>query len=183
MDKKYNKGEKIGIIMYLLTMCFIGIGATFAYLSVSQDEEDAAKVYAGRIDVNYIDGNEVSADLLYPISEPEFNNTKNVYRKKFGIRTEGTLEQLVSVDFQVTNTEFNNNSIKYALYTSEGRKLATGYINGGVNNLTKNLYFKPTELKEYVLILWLDENGNDQNEEQNKKLAGTIIIDSVQIKN
>ena len=180
---KNNKKKIFSMIIFLLIIFCLGFGLTFAYLSlVSSAEKDSTKIYAGRIDVNYIQGNEVITNILYPISEPSFNTTSNVYRNKFGVSTEGTLEQTVAIDFKVNNNSFSNNTIKYAIYTSNGNKLATGYLNGsGTTTLADNIYFKENELKEFVLIIWLDENSLSQNTEEGKNLTGTIIINSRQI--
>lgn len=182
MKKKYTKKEVFLITIYIISIFFIGIGVTFSYFSmVKSAKKDSTKIYSGTLNINFIQGNDVSVDVLYPISEPSFNTTRNVYRNRFGVSTEGTLEQNVSIKFFVSDTMFSNNSIKYALYTSSGTKIETGYLNKGVTVLTDNLYFKPIETREFVLLLWLDENSKDQNLEQNKKMTGTITVESVQL--
>lgn len=183
MKKKYSRKEIFNIIIYLLVIFFIGIGVTFSYFAlVAQADKDSTRIYAGKMDINFIQGQEVSTDILYPISEPSFNAIRNVYRNKFSINTTGTLEQLVSINFKTTVNEFASDSIKYAIYTSSGAKIATGYINQEKNILVDNLYFKENENREFVLLIWLDNNYKDQNLEQGKKLTGTIIVESTQMK-
>lgn len=182
MKKRYSKKEVFLIVIYLISIFFIGIGVTFSYFSmVKSANKDSTKIYSGTLNINYIQGSDVSIDVLYPISEPSFNTSRNVYRNKFGVNTDGTLEQNVSIRFFASDTTFSNNSIKYALYNSNGTKIETGYINKGLTVLTDNLYFKSVETREFVLLLWLDENSKDQNLEQDKKLTGTIIIESTQL--
>ena len=181
--KKYKKKEIFNIVIYLLAIFFIGIGVTFSYFSlVDQAEKDSTRVYAGKMDINFIQGQEVSTDVLFPISEPKFNSRKNVYRNRFTIATSGTLEQMVTIKFKTTINEFASDSIKYAIYTGDGNKLATGYINQTESTLVDNLYFKEHENREFVLLIWLDNNYQNQNDEQGKKLTGTIIIESTQLK-
>ena len=180
---KYSKREVFNLIIYLLIIFFVGTGLTFSYFNlVNSAEKDSTKIYAGRMDINYIQGNEVSTDILYPISEPTFTTIRNVYRNKFEIRTVGTLEQMVSIYFETSLNQFSENSIKYAIYSSNGNKLKTGYINEGKNLLVDNLYFSENENREFVLILWLDDNGNDQNSNQGRKLTGKIVVESTQLK-
>jgi len=183
MGRKYSKKEMFNIILYLLVIFFIGAGVTFSYFAlVAEADKDSTRIYAGKMDISFIQGQDVSVDILYPISEPSFNAIRNVYRNRFSIKTTGTLEQMVSIRFKSTLNEFADDSIKYAMYTADGNKLATGYINQIDNLLVDNLYFRENEDREFVLLIWLDNNGKDQNLEQKKKLTGTIIVDSVQMK-
>lgn len=183
MKKRYSKREIFNIVIYLLVIFFIGIGVTFSYFAlVAEAEKDSTRIYAGKMDINFIQGQDVSTDIFYPISKPSFNQERNVYRNRFAVSTNGTLEQLVSINFKTTINQFANDSIKYSIYTSTGTELATGYINQENNVLVDNLYFKENENREFVLILWLDDNKKDQNFEQGKKLVGTIVIESTQMK-
>ena len=96
MKIKYTKKEKILIIFYLFMILFLGFGITFSYfLLADAAEKDSTRVYAGRLDVNYIQGNVVATEKLQPIPEPDFYTTDTVYRNTFAVRTEGTLEQTV----------------------------------------------------------------------------------------
>jgi len=183
MKNKFNKKEVFSIIWYILMIFFVTSGVTFSYFAVVDSaEKDSTKIYSGKIDINFIEGNEVSTDVLYPIKEPSFNSLRNVYRNRFGISSSGTLEQLVAIDFKVTENQFVDNSLKYAIYSGDGNKLQTGYLNQGTVKLIDNLYFKENEKREFVLIVWLDDNGNDQNAMQDKKMSGTIVVNSTQYK-
>lgn len=183
MKKRYSKREIFNIIIYLLVIFFIGIGVTFSYFSlVAEAEKDSTKIYAGKMDINFIQGQDISTDILFPIPEPSFNQERNVYRNRFTVRTTGTLEQMVSINFVSTLNEFESDSIMYAVYTGTGSKLATGYINQENNVLVDNLYFKDNESRDFVLILWLNDNKKNQNQEMKKKLTGTIVINSTQMK-
>ena len=183
MKRKYSKREIFNLCIYLLVIFFIGIGVTFSYFAlVAEADKDSTRIYAGKMDINFIQGNDVSTDVMFPIKEPNFNTTRNVYRNRFGISTKGTLEQAVTINFITTLNEFENDSIKYALYSSSGNKLATGYLNQENNILVDNLYFKDNENREFVLLIWLDDNNKNQNLEQEKKLTGTIVVNSTQLK-
>lgn len=179
---KYSKREIFYIVIYLLIIFFIGTGLTFSYLNlVNSAEKDSTRIYAGRMDINFIQGQEVSTDILYPISEPSFNQIRNVYRNRFEISTIGTLEQMVSIKFETSLNEFSNNSIKYAIYSGSGNKLADGYINEPKSTLAENLYFTENETREFVLIIWLDNSNQNQNSNQGKILKGTIVVESTQL--
>ena len=112
--------------------------------------------------------------------EPSFNETRNIYKKKFSVNSKGTLEQNVSISFEVSKNEFSTNSIKYSLYNDNGTKLSSGYVNNGLVTLVDNQYFKENETRDYILIIWLEENSKDQTKEQGKMLSGTIVVQSKQ---
>ena len=94
MNIKFNKKEKIILVVYLFVILILGAGITYSFfLLADRAKEDSTKVYAGKLDVNYIEGSQVIADILYPIPEPNFNVEKDVYKNRFTVSSEGTLEQ------------------------------------------------------------------------------------------
>lgn len=143
-------------------------------------KKDSTRVYAGKLDVKYTKGNDVITNTLYPIPEPSFEETKDIYKTTFTVGSEGTLEQNVSINFQVAKNEFSTNAIKFALYSGDGEKINTGYLNTGMVTLIDNLYFEKVETREYVLIIWLQETPEDQSAEQGSKLSGRIVVNSKQ---
>lgn len=180
MNIKYSKKEKILIIFYLIMICFLGLGISYSFYLLAQSaEKDSTKVYAGRLDINYIQGNVVSTESLQPIPEPDFYTTDTVYRNTFGVRTDGTLEQTVEIGFDVSKNEFTDDMLRYALYTEEGIKLATGYLNEGFVTMIDNVYFKAVETRNFVLMIWLEEKPYEQYEQGNR-LYGKIVINSKQ---
>lgn len=181
MNIKYTTKEKFLIVFYLFMIFFLGLGITFSYFLLADSaEKNTTKVYAGRLDVNYIQGNIIAADKLYPRDEPNFNSTKDVYRNRFTVSTDGTLEQNVEIGFDITKSEFSSDMIRYALYNSDGTMISTGYLNEGYVVMAKNLYFKPIESREFEMFIWLESKSFAQGEEQGKKLFGKILINSKQ---
>lgn len=181
MKIKYTKKEKILIIFYLFMILFLGFGITFSYfLLADAAEKDSTRVYAGRLDVNYIQGDTINTERLYPIPTADFYTTKNIYRNKFYVSSDGTLEQTVQIGFNVIKNQFSDDMIKYKLYTENGEEVSTGYINQGFTVLVDNLYFEPVESRAYILLLWLEEKPFDQTQEMENKLSGRIIINSKQ---
>ena len=68
----------------------------------------------------------------------------------------------------------------YSLYDDEGL-LAESFLEG--NNeliLSKNIELLHDETKNYTLIIWLKENGENQNKEMRKDLIGQIRVDASQ---
>ena len=105
-----------------------------------------------------------------------------MYRNSFSISSSGTLEQIIAIDFEVTKNDFTDNSLMYAIYTNTGIKLITGYLNQGTIRLIDNLYFSENETRDFVLLVWLADNYQDQNELQGRSMTGTIVVNSTQYK-
>lgn len=181
MKVRYTKKEKFLIIFYLVMIFFLSLGISFSYFLLADSaKKDTTKVYAGRLDVNYIQGNDVVFDPLYPIPTPDFNTRKNVYRNKFYVNSDGTLEQNVQIGFDILKTEFSKDMIRYRLYTGSGEELSTGYLNEGFVVMIDNLYFEAIESREFVLMIWLEEKPFEQTDQMENKLYGRIIINSKQ---
>ena len=181
--KNNKKSEIFNIILYILIIFFITTGVTFSYFAlVDSAEKDSTKIYSGKLDINFIQGNDVSTDVLFPIKEPSFYQIRNVYRNSFSISSSGTLEQIIAIDFDVTKNDFTDNSLMYAIYTNTGIKLITGYLNQGTIRLIDNLYFSENETRDFVLLVWLADNYQDQNELQGRSMTGTIVVNSTQYK-
>jgi len=181
MNIKFSKKEKILIVFYLVMIFFLGLGITFSFfLLAASAEEDSTRLYAGRLDINYIQGNEVNVKPLQPIPEPGFNETENIYINKFFVKSDGTLEQNVQIGFDVFSNQFSKDMIRFKLYTGEGEELSTGYLNEGYEVLIDNMYFEPVEQREFALYLWLEEKPFDQSQEMENKLIGTIRVKAKQ---
>ena len=117
---------------------------------------------------------------MYPIADPDFNETENIYKNRFYVKSDGTLEQNVQIGFDIYSNEFSKDMIRYKLYTGTGTELSTGYLNEGYQVMIDNLYFEPVEKREFVLFLWLEEKPYEQSEEMENKLKGTIRVKAKQ---
>lgn len=180
MNIKLSRKEKFLLFFYLFMIIILGIGISFSFFLLADSApKDSTKVYAGRIDVKYTQGEDVIAETLYPIPEPDLNTTESIYRTNFTVATDGTLEQTVQIGFNITKNIFSKDMIRYALYNDTGTKLSTGYLNEGFVVLHDNIYFKAVEEKEFILIIWLEEKPYEQHE-QGSKLNGHFIINSKQ---
>lgn len=169
------------LILTLITMI---IGATLAYFSlVASQKKEGTVLYTGKLEINYIDGIYIKNPILYPINEPTYNTYDNVYRNSFSIASSGTLDQVISVELEVANNEFSENTIKYVLFNENGQKLNTGNVpKTGKVTLASDMYLEPTGTAKYTLIIWLNNTNYVQNIEMGKTVTGKINIHSKQIK-
>lgn len=183
-NKKRRPKYLLFTITTILTIFVLALGATFSYYGiVASQEKDSTRVYSGSLSINYKDGNIIS-QTLFPISEPNLNTTDYLYRNNFTVSSTSTIDQLISINLEITTNEFVTNSLKFALYdTDTGEKISDGPIlTIGTVSVANSLSFPQVGLKNYTLLIWLQETDTNQDKDRDKLLVGTIHINSVQAK-
>lgn len=184
IESPKEKKNLFYIIVLLLTLIIMIIGATLAYFSlVASQKEEGTVLYTGTLQVNYIDGIYLKDPILYPLKNVNYNTYDKVYRNNFSVASTGTLDQIIAVDLVITKSEFTTNSLKYALYNSRGRELTTGYINQeGTINIIDNTFLSHGETAKYTLIIWLEDNNQDQTANMGAIVSGRFDVHAVQAK-
>lgn len=182
MNKTANKKDLFYYIILILTLIAVIIGATFAiYTFLHKQQEGSSAVYTGTLAIEYLSGDIIKCNNLYPIDDPEYTETKNVYKNNFKIKNLGTLKSLLTIYLDINTNEFSNKYLMYSLYNEEGEKISEGKITGTKKlNLITNLSIDPETTADFTLIIWLKENGENQNEEMKKTLTATIKVDANQ---
>lgn len=184
MESSDEKKKIFYMIVLVLTLITMIIGATLAYFSLlSSQEEEGTVLYTGKLEINYIDGVHIQNPELIPTKNPNFNTYDGVYRNNFSVASSGTLEQVISIELEVTNNEFREDAIKYAIYNEKGLKITEGYVpKEGKITMLSDIYLSAKGTAKYTLMVWLDNTGYNQNDEMGKRIVGKINIHSRQIR-
>ena len=96
MNSTANKKDIFYIIVLILTFITVIVGATFAlYALIFSQEEGTSAVYTGNLSIEYLSGEIINCNLLYPTEKPEFETEENVYRNKFRVTNTGSLDSLI----------------------------------------------------------------------------------------
>lgn len=181
MNTTTSKKDFFYIVVLILTFITVVVGATFAiYSLIFKQKEGANAVYTGTFSIEYLSGNIINCNLLKPMEELDLNNETNVYKNKFRVTNTGSLDSLVSVVLEIKKNEFSNETLMYSLYDETGL-LISNFLTGK-NELTlyKNIVLENGNSKDFILFIWLKENGENQNEEMKKNLVGQIRVDASQ---
>lgn len=184
MESSESKKNLFYMIVLVLTLIVMIIGATLAYFSlIASQKEEGTVLYTGKLEINYIDGIYIKNPELMPIKNPDYNTYEGVYRNNFAVASSGTLEQTITIELELSNNEFRENAIKYAIYNANGQKMANGNVpkNGKVT-LASDMYLESTGTAQYTLIIWLDNTNYNQNSEMGKTITGRINIHSKQMR-
>ena len=185
LESSAEKKRLFYMIVLVLTLIVMIIGATFAYLKlVSSQKEDGTVLYTGTVQVNYIDGTYVDNPVLYPLRSVNYDTYDNVYRNTFAVTSTGTLDQTLVIDLNIDQSDFNENELKYVLYSNNGNELAQGNVpKSGIVNLTRNIFLEHGKTARYTLIVWLSDNSNVSYGSEEKTFSGKIDVTAIQIKN
>lgn len=184
-DSKRRKNDIFYLLLLFFTLITMIIGITFTYFSLlTKEDDDSTKVQTGTLAINYIDGQEINTYALLPISEPNLNTKYSTYKKSFSISSSNsTLDQNFSIYIDVTNNEFDNDALGFILYDANGNRISSGNIpSSGKVLLASNIELKTGETKTYTVLIWLQDNGNNQDYEQGKNFSGEFYITTEQIK-
>ena len=83
----------------------------------------------------------------------------------------------------VTKNEFAPSALGFVLYDSDNNKIAKGWIpKVGKVLMSSNIYLKSGETKNFTVLIWLQENNQNQDYEQGNTFVGGFDIDARQIK-
>lgn len=185
MNEGKSKKDIFYFVVLLLTMITMVVGITFTYFNlIASEKEDSTKIQAGSLSINYIDGRTIDTYALLPIDEPTLNTKYSVYKKEFYISSDGTLDQTLDMYINIMKNDFTDNALKYALYNSMNRRIEVGYIpsEGRVLMNNSEIYLKNNTTEKFTVLIWLQENGQNQDHEQGKTFVGGFDITATQVK-
>ena len=182
MESHANRKDFFYIVVLILTFITVVVGMTFAiYAWIFRHEEGSSAVYTGTLSIEYLSGNIIDFNLLWPASKPNFDTKDNVYRNEFRVTNTGSLGGIIDVKINVELNEFSNDTLMYVLYNSSGEELITGNLNGTDDVvIASNVLLDAGAKENYVLIVWLNESNQNQNTEMRKDFVGTISVDANQ---
>ena len=85
----------------------------------------------------------------------------------------------------VTTLKENNESDDYKENSEDFEEIIEGYIDNNSKEviIASNLEFNSNKTEEYTLLIWIEENGEDQSKDMKKNLRGTIRVEAIQDKN
>ena len=167
------KNKKLYITLFALSIIFLGIGGTFAYLTTSVTATNITQVKAGNLTMT-IDGGGNSNVTLFPAKCTSDYAIKKTIKASAKNTSGGKVSFSVGMNVAVLSDSLKRATMKYALSTS-----ATSCTDGLIANgnfkdksvdddiwLIKNDYDNITQssntyTKTYYLYIWLDESETE----------------------
>ena len=184
MESSDEKKKIFYMTVLVLTLITMIIGATMAYFALKASQKDeGTKLYTGTLEINYIDGVYVNGVTLMPMNKPDYNVYEDVYRNNFAISSGGTLDQVITVNLDVSKNEFSEGVLRYIIFSETGKELATGNVpKTGSVTLANNIFLGHNDTAKYTLLIWFNNTGYNQNSEAGNQILGKISIYGKQMK-
>ena len=184
MNNSKSRTDIFYFIVLILTLLIMIVGVTFTYFSlIASDKDDSTMIKTGTLAINYVDGNAIDTYALMPINEPNLDTKYSVYKKRFSVKSTGTLDQKLDIYMFITDNQFRENALNYALYDSSGYKISMGTIPKTDKILIgSNIDLKSNKERSFTVLIWLQESYNDQDYEMGNTFKGGFDITASQIK-
>ncbi len=175
------KNKKLYITLFALSILFLGIGGTFAYLTTTITATNITQVKAGNLTMT-IDGGGNDNVTLFPAKCTSDYAIKKTIKASAKNTSGGKVSFSVGMNVAVLSDSLKRTTMKYALSTSATSctdgLIASGNFKDATQGsdiwIVKNDYDNITQssntyTKTYYLYIWLD-----QSETQN--LSGNISV-------
>ena len=175
------KNKKLYITLFALSIIFLGIGGTFAYLTTSVTATNITQVKSGNLTMT-VDGGGNENVTLFPAKCTSAYAIKKTIKASAKNTSGGKVSFSIGMNVATLSSDLKRATMKYALSTS-----ATSCTDGLVANgnfkdatvgsdiwLVKNDYDNITNTsntynKTYYLYIWLDET-------ETQNLSGSISV-------
>ena len=175
------KNKKLYITLFALSIIFLGIGGTFAYLTTSVTATNITQVKAGNLTMTIDGGGNANVSFMPAKCTSEYAIKKTI-KASAKNTSGGKVSFSVGMNVAVLSDSLKRSTMKYAL-TTVANSCTDGLIaNGNFSNATvgsdiwlvKNDYDNITNTsntytKTYYLYIWLDEK-------ETQNLSGSISV-------
>lgn len=182
-QKEMSSKDIFYLVILFISLIIMVSSVTIAYFAlVASQETDDTKIYTGSLVINFVDGQIINNPKFIPRSEPNnIEDIENCYVSNFEVKSTGSLDQTIDIYMEVVNNEFDRNAIKYVLFDEFGNKLTNGSIaDAGQVYISGSEFLASGETKKYTLMLYLEETGNNQDNQQGKKMNITLGVEAIQ---
>lgn len=181
--KEMSSKDIFYLVILIISLIIMVSSVTIAYFAlVASQNKDDTKIYTGSLVINFIDGQIINSPKFIPRNEPNtIDDIENCYVSNFEVESAGSLDQTIDIYMEIINNEFDRNAIKYVLFDEFGNKLTTGAIaDASQVYISSGEYLASGETKKYTLMLYLEETGVNQDDQQGKKLKINLGVDAIQ---
>ena len=167
------KEKRLYMTLFIVSIIFLGIGGTFAYLTVSVNATNITQVKAGNLTMTIDGGGNTNVSFMPAKCTSEYAIKKTI-KASAKNTSGGKVSFSVGMNVAVLSDSLKRTTMKYALSTSATSCTDGLVANGNFKNATqgsdiwliKNDYdditnTSNTYTKTYYLYIWLDESETE----------------------
>ena len=175
------KNKKLYITLFIISLIILGIGGTFAYLTVSVNATNITQIKSGNLTMTIDGGGNVNASFMPAKCTSEYAIKKKIVASATNT-SGGKVSFSIGLNVTTLSADFKRTTMKYALTTSSDSCTSGLIANGNFKDATvgsdiwivKNDYDDITNSgntynKTYYLYIWLDEK-------ETQNLSGSISV-------
>ena len=191
-EKAINKKITIGIIALILVVLAI-VGATYAYFSTTHSTDEHT-VTTGKLSMGFSEGDILNATGLVPIEDSEIKT--KAMELPFSVTNTGSEHMKLTIELTniVMDDELKDTDFRWGIYnedTNVGLSFGTFKNIGSSTSVTllRDVIIDAVldeELdditKNYILRVWIHNDGAEQNSMQEKSLTGKVKVTGEAIK-
>ncbi len=171
--------KTIYISLMIIATVFVVGGLSYAYFTaIATSDEQVTE--SGTLRLTYLTGQDITLENVFP------SNEENAGIHQFAIENTGTLEAIYylyldDIILQKNKEVVQSENLKWKLYKAdEGYAQREEIISGTFNEkvttieLDTEIIIQPKEKQYYILKVWLQETGKEQNEDQGLEFGAKV---------
>lgn len=188
-----EKIESKRIMLYsvlIMGIVLVVVGVSYAYFTAMANSNEQI-VNSGTLEIAYQNTKNISASSLMPTTEEHANI------HQFTVTNTGTLDttyniSMINIELLKNSVSTTSSNLMWALYEADSSYVEgslvrkgsfsseSGYQQGDSEYvIVTDLPLAVDESQSYILKVWLQEAGTNQNEDQNMSLNFNIEVDTV----
>ena len=188
-----EKIESKRIMLYsvlIMGIVLVVVGVSYAYFTAMANSNEQI-VNSGTLEIAYQNTKNISASSLMPTMEEQANI------HQFTVTNTGTLDttyniSMINIELLKNSISTTSSNLMWALYEADSSYVEgslvrkgsfsseSGYQQGDSEYvIVTDLPLAVDESQSYILKVWLQEAGTNQNEDQNMSLNFNIEVDTV----
>ncbi|MBE6153185.1 MAG: hypothetical protein E7166_03045 [Firmicutes bacterium] len=175
-EKKIKRNITFSIIAIFLLIIILS-GSTYAYFSTSEST-GIQEITTAKLDVAFTEGDTINYDFIVPLHEEEINN--KAYTISFSLDNNSTDDVVSEISFNniVMSDELKDTYFKWRLLENDVVINEGDFIGVSNSRLMDKITINKNEDNTYKVMLWLQENYDNQNNLQQKSFSANILVES-----
>ncbi len=181
--KKINKNIVFSVVAVILLVVVV-LGATVAYFS-AQAQTEVQAVTTGSLIMGFTSGNIVNADWIEPIADTDIETKATTL--PFSVTNKGDQHMNLTIsltDIRISD-ELKDVDFRWGLYNADtGNGLSFG-IFSDLGDAKEMVIYRDTIIdaadpditNNYILRVWIHDDGANQNYMQGKSFSAKVTVD------
>ncbi len=181
-EKKIKKKIVVAMVtMFLLIVTLIG--TTVAYFN-AQAQTDVMTIKTGSLTMGFTSGNTLNAGWIHPITDADIKTTATSL--PFSVTNTGDqhMNLTISLTDITISEELKDVDFRWGLYNADtGNGLSYGVFKD-IDDATEMVIYHDTIIdsanpditKNYILRIWIHDDGTNQNYMQGKSLSAKVTV-------